>query len=435
RETYSDEEVAVVPLVTSVSFDISIFEIFRPLASGGTVVVAENALAVPTLPERDRITLLNTVPSAAAELARMGAIPPSARTVNLAGEPLKRSLVDALYATGTVRAVWNLYGPSEDTTYSTAALVPRDTQRAPTIGRPLANTRMYVVDATFAPVPLGVAGELLVGGDGLARGYLGRPGMTAEKFVPDPFSAAPGARLYRTGDLVRFLPGGELDFLGRIDHQVKVRGFRIELGEIESVLLRHPAVRETVVVVKEDAAGDRQLVAYAAAGAGTDVGALRDHLRAAVPEYMVPPRIVVLDALPHLPNGKIDRKALPEPDLPAASEAYVEPATEAERAVAAAMAEVLGLPRVGAADSFFELGGHSLKATQVMARLRVSLGVDLPLRVLFEARTVAELAKRVEEARAGGEASAAPARRITAAARGKYRIRPEEAEPTVAPES
>lgn len=268
REVYSREELAGVLASTSVCFDLSVFEIFVPLSWGGTVILAENALALPSLPAARQVTLINTVPSAMAELVRMGGVPDSVRTVNLAGEPLQQSLVRQIYALPFVRKVYDLYGPSEDTTYSTCA--QRTADGVMTIGRPIANKQVYLLDAHRQPVPLGGAGEIFIGGDGLARGYLNAPELTGEKFVPNPFGPAPGARLYKTGDLARYRANGDLEFLGRIDHQVKVRGFRIELAEIESALSQHPAVRENVVVVREDTPGHKTLVAYVAPRGGSN---------------------------------------------------------------------------------------------------------------------------------------------------------------------
>ncbi|MEW6499730.1 MAG: amino acid adenylation domain-containing protein, partial [Cyanobacteriota bacterium] len=271
KTVFAPADLAGVLASTSICFDLSVFELFVPLSCGGTVILAENALYLPTLPAADRVTLINTVPSAIASLLRDNAIPASVRTVNLAGEPLPNNLVQQLYQLH-IQQVFNLYGPSEDTTYSTYALIERGSQGTPPIGRPIANTQVYVLDKSLQPVPIGVAGELYIGGAGLARGYLNRPELTAEKFIANPFkknltplppslrsllprSGGKGEqfspplrgeglgerfRLYKTGDLVRYLPDGNLEFLGRIDHQVKIRGFRIELGEIESVLRSHP---------------------------------------------------------------------------------------------------------------------------------------------------------------------------------------------------
>ena len=330
--------------------------------------------------------------------------------VNLAGEPLPRPLANALTALPGVR-LFNLYGPSEYTTYATWTEVPHGRPGPVSIGLPLANTRVYLVDADLHPAPLGVPGELLLAGAGLARGYLGRPALTAEKFVPDPFGE-PGGRLYRTGDLGRWSESAGLQFLGRIDHQVKVRGFRIEPGEIEAVLAAHPAVGGAVVAVRRDAAGDSRLVAWVVAKDGTtaDAAALRAHLRARLPEPMVPSAFVALPAFPLTPNGKVDRAALPDPGAaPAApAAAYAEPRTDTERAVAEIWREVLGAGRVGRDDDFFELGGHSLVAGRVAARVRQRLAVEVPLTAVFDASTLAAFAAEIDRL-AARQAGAAPA--------------------------
>lgn len=261
KQVFSPDDLAGVLLSTSVCFDLSVFEIFVTLSSGGKVIMAQDALQLPSLPAAQEVTLINTVPSAIAELVRMEALPASVRVVNLAGEPLPRALTNQIYALPTVDRVYNLYGPTEDTTYSTFTLVPRG-ETPVTIGRPIADSQAYILDKNMELMPAGVPGELYLGGAGLARGYFGRPDLTAERFVPDPFSAKAGARLYRTGDLTRYLPDGEIEYMGRIDHQIKLRGFRIELGEIESVLASHGGVRQNVVVVREDTPGDKRLVAY-----------------------------------------------------------------------------------------------------------------------------------------------------------------------------
>ncbi|HEX2188123.1 MAG TPA: amino acid adenylation domain-containing protein, partial [Longimicrobiaceae bacterium] len=394
RGEFAPEELSGVLASTSVCFDLSVFELFLPLAVGGAVVVAENAAGLPRLPGRDRVTLVNTVPSAAAELVRAGGIPGSVRSVNLAGEPLGGALAEALYAAG-VGVVRNLYGPSEDTTYSTWSRVPRGAGREPTIGRPVANTRAYVLDARMEPAPVGVPGELYLGGAGVGRGYLGRPELTAERWVPDPFGAE-GGRLYRTGDRARWLPEGELEFLGRTDHQVKLRGFRIEPGEVEAALLRHPGVAEALVVVREDAAGEPRLAAYVGAGdAAIPADGLRAHLAGLLPAHMVPADFVLLPALPRTPNGKTDRAALPAPEA-AAPEVWTAPRTETERGLAALWAEALGRERIGARDHFFRLGGHSLLATRVIAAVWERFGVELPLHRVFEAPTLAGMAAAID---------------------------------------
>ncbi|HJX27517.1 MAG TPA: condensation domain-containing protein, partial [Thermoanaerobaculia bacterium] len=295
----------------------------------------------------------------------------------------------------------NLYGPSEDTTYSTGAMVPRGSERPPSIGRPLRGTRAWVVDRRGSLVPPGVAGELWLAGAGLARGYLGRPELTAERFTPDPFGGA-GERVYRTGDLVRyrlrFDGDTELDFLGRIDHQVKIRGFRIELGEIEAALAAQPGVRSCAVLAREDVPGVRQLVAYLAGEALPDDATLRSALGARLPEHMVPAVFVRLEALPLSPNGKVDRKSLPAPDRSRrATEAeYVAPRTETEAVLVEIWKELLGLERIGVEDRFFDLGGHSLLAAQVLARVQQRFGIELPLREVFRTPTVSALATLID---------------------------------------
>ncbi|MFL6284933.1 MAG: amino acid adenylation domain-containing protein [Pyrinomonadaceae bacterium] len=400
RQTFTPEELAGVLASTSVCFDLSVFEIFAPLSSGGSVVLAADALHLATHEAAARVTLINTVPSAMAELLRLKAVGPGVRAVNLAGEALKNSLVQQTYAETHVGRVLNLYGPTEYTTYTTGTEVVRGARREPTIGRPIANTVVHILDEELRPVPVGVIGEICVGGAGLARCYLNRPEMTAERFVPDHVGGRAGARLYRTGDLGRYLESGDIEYLGRKDHQVKVRGYRIELGEIEAVLLRHPEINEAVVVAGEDRRGEKRVVAYVVAGQGRHVaaGELRDHLRQTLPGYMVPQTFVTLDALPLTRNGKVDRKALPAPDADSAAGERVKPSGPVEEVVANVWAEVLGLEGVDAADNFFDIGGHSLRAVQVVSRLSDLFKVELPVRLLFEAPTVQSLAAVVGRA-------------------------------------
>ncbi len=422
REVFTAGELAGVLASTSVCFDLSVFELFVPLAWGGAVLLAEDVLELPRLPAAGEVRLVNTVPSAMMELARQGAIPLSVRTVNLAGEPLPRPLVDRLYEQGVGRVV-NLYGPSEDTTYSTLAVPARGDSRPPAIGRPISGTRAYLLDRSLNPVPVGVPGELLLGGAGLARGYLGRPELTAEKLVPDPFTGEPGGRLYRTGDLVRYRPDGEIDFLGRIDHQVKVRGFRIELGEIEAALLRHPQVRDAAALVREDRPGDRRIVAFVA-GDQPQLAELRGFLGSQLPAYMVPSAVIPLAVLPLTANGKVDRRALARlrPKGLAAPDEHVPPSTPLEHAQAAIWAEILGCGTIGIHDNFFGLGGHSLLATQLVARYRDDFQVEIPLRTLFEAPTIAALGRVLETARERPpETAAGPV--IAKASRERYRAR------------
>jgi amino acid adenylation domain-containing protein/FkbH-like protein len=402
HETFGEEELAGVLFCTSICFDMSTFEMFCTIGAGGKIILAQDPLAWPSLPAREEVTCLNTVPSAIAELVRMKAVPKTLKTVALAGEALPESLVEDIYASAAVEKVYNLYGPTENG-YSTSTLVRRGA--AVTIGKPLANEQAYVLDADRTPVPIGVPGEIYLAGEGLARGYYGRPGLTTERFLPNPFGAA-GARMYRTGDLGRWLADGNLQYLGRIDHQVKIRGFRIELGDIEAALARHPGVRQTVVMAREDAPGDKRLVGYVVADVepAPDAEQLRQHLKQSLPEFMIPAAFVILDAFPLTPNGKVNRKALPEPEYTRQeSAAFVGPSTPTEAKIAAIWAEVLHVAQIGAHDDFFRLGGHSLLAAQVVSRLRQAFEVELPLRTLFEAPTVAALAERIDGAQRGLE--------------------------------
>jgi len=298
-------------------------------------------------------------------------------------------------------AVVNNYGPTENTVVTTSGLVTAgEPIGVPTIGRPIANTQVYLLDAQLQPVPIGARGELYISGDGLARGYLKRPELTAERFIPHPFSLKPGARLYKTGDLARYRADGNLEFLGRIDEQVKIRGFRIELGEIAALLAQHPAVRETVIVAHEDSPGNKRLVAYITQNPELSLitSELYCFLKQKLPEYMVPSTFRVLEALPLTPNGKVDRRALKASDLarPELERAYVTPRTQFEEILVEIWAEVLGLKQVGVHDNFFELGGHSLLATQLTSRMRDTFQVNVPVRTLFEVPTAAGMAEYIE---------------------------------------
>ena len=408
---------------TSICFDISVFEIFAPLSVGGTIILADDALHLPMLAAANRVTLLNTVPSAMTELLRLNAVPDSVRTVNLAGEALSTELVAwVCESKPQVERVYNLYGPSEDTTYSTFAEVSREVGKALPVGRPVANTEVYVLDKELQPVPVGVIGELYLGGEGLARGYQGQAAMTAERFVPHPYGREGGARLYRTGDLGRYRGDGVIEFVGRVDQQVKLRGYRIELGEIESVLRQHETVAEAVVVVRGEGA-EKQLVGYvvAANGAGGElrVAALREYLSEQVPHYMIPGALVVLEQLPLTANGKVDRSALPEVERRRGGGDEERERTTTETAVAQIWEEVLGVEQVGLEDNFFELGGHSLLAIRIVSRVREALDVDLSLRTFFESPTIEAFGRVIEESKKNGKQTRAPV--IRAVSRERYR--------------
>ncbi|MEU6798514.1 amino acid adenylation domain-containing protein [Nonomuraea wenchangensis] len=378
--------------LTSLSFDIAALEIFTPLLSGGTLVIApEDAARTPkelrrAAEDADLVQLTPSVASLAVEH-----LPPGLPRVILGGEPLPVGLAARLLdVTGEL---WNFYGPTETTIWSTAYRVPRSPD-VMLIGGPLANTTAYVVDRELRPVPVGVPGELLLGGDGVTRGYHRRAALTAERFVPDPFGP-PGGRLYRTGDLVRRHADGQLEYVGRLDHQVKIRGVRIEPDEIAAVLTEHPSVHRAVVTVRDDAPGGRGLVAYTTGT--TDEADLRAHLRARLPDAMIPAAFVTLASLPVLPSGKLDRAALPPPQVTAESGGFVAPRTPMEETLAGIWAELLGRERVGVTDDFFALGGHSLLVVRLIGRIDAAFGVELPLRRCFDATTVEEQALAVLE--------------------------------------
>jgi len=396
---------------TSLSFDVSFQEIAVTLASGGTLVLVDDDLRRDPGPlvrfmAREGVQRLFLPFVALQSVAEAAAAEPGARLalreVITAGEQLVATpQIAALVGSIPGCRLLNHYGPTE-THVATAHTLSRDPagwRALPSIGGPVANTRVYVLDAAMRPLPAGVPGELYIGGVQVARGYLGRPALTAGRFVPDPFAAEPGARLYATGDRARWGGGGELEYLGRRDHQIKIRGFRVEPGEVEWVLRRREGVRECVVAAREDEPGRKRLVAYVVGEAKVDD--LRAHLRASLPEHMVPGAFVLLDRLPLTPSGKVDREALPAPER-GAEERFVAPRTPVEAVLAGLWADVLRVDRVGARDNFFELGGHSLLATRVVSRVREVLGVEMPLRLLFEAPTVGDLAPRVEALRRSG---------------------------------
>ncbi|MBI3898385.1 MAG: amino acid adenylation domain-containing protein [Gammaproteobacteria bacterium] len=402
RSAFTEKELAHTVFSTSLNFDLAVYECFVPLSIGAVIDIRHDLLALASAPSRV-ITLINTVPSAIQALLDHQGIPDTIHTINLAGEPLKQTLVDRLFGETRVKTVCNLYGPSETTTYSTWVAMDQEQGFAAHIGRPIANTRIYILDAHRQPVPMGVVGELYIGGAGVARGYLNRPDLTAERFLPDPFVADPEARIYKTGDLARHRPNGDIEFLGRNDFQVKIRGFRIELGEIETQLLAYPGIRDAIVIAREDSPGDRRLVAYLTTHdhPAVSIAALREHLASRLPIYMVPNAFVVLPRLPLTPNGKIDRPALPAPDVSAGMRrAYEPPQGDFELAIATVWQDLLGVSSVGRHDNFFELGGHSLLAMQLIVRLRQlpllqqsRLRVDL--KSVFASPTVVELAATI----------------------------------------
>ncbi|MDT0454465.1 amino acid adenylation domain-containing protein [Streptomyces sp. DSM 41527] len=431
REQYRFGHHDVWPLFHSYAFDVSVWELWGALLHGGRLVVvpdatARDAEAYRELVRAERVTVLNQTPSAfvhfSAADARHAPDELALRWIIFAGEALEPGSLKGWFARHgdrTPRLV-NMYGITETTVHVTMREMTRDdvtlARRSP-IGRPMPDLALYVLDGQLQPVPVGTTGELYVGGPGLARCYFGAPALTADRFAPDPFGTMPGGRLYRSGDLARITPEGEIEYLGRADHQIKVRGYRIEAGEIESQLLDHPAVDSAVVVPQRDPGGDLRLLAYVT-GDGQQVSgdALRDLLAERLPAYMLPWRVVVLDTLPLTVNGKVDRAALPEPggDRLAVATAYAEPRDATEQAVADAFAAVLGLDRVGIQDNFFDLGGHSLLATRLVFRLRDELSTEVPLRTLFEVPTVGGIAAAVRRSSGSGGPAHDPTRVLTA---------------------
>jgi amino acid adenylation domain-containing protein len=387
--------------VTTISFDIAALELFLPLTLGAKVIlvphpIATNADLLLSKLIESKSTVMQATPATWQMLLAGGWSSDHPLKVLCGGEALSAQLAHEILETGS--ELWNLYGPTEATVWSTICQVETKktfaTNETPllAIGRPIANTQIYILDPKLQPVPIGVPGELHIGGDGLARGYLNRPELTAEKFIPNPFSNNTSARLYKTGDLARYLPDGNIEFLGRLDQQVKIRGFRIELGEIEAVLSTHPQIRQAIVIATEDSSEHKRLVAYVVFDdESLSTSQLREYLQQKLPNYMVPSVFVTLDTLPLTPNGKVDRKALPTPDGEITrTHEYVAPSTPSEELIANIFASVLNVQNVGIDDNFFELGGHSLLATQLISKVRQAFSIEIPLRALFESSTVAQ---------------------------------------------
>lgn len=391
---FSQEQLRHTLASTSVCFDISVFELFAPLCCGATVHLVDSILDL-SFKTIDDLTLINTVPSALNGLLEADALPKSVTTVNVAGEPLQRVLVDKAYATGNVEKVINLYGPSEDTTYSTYALIAKDRSDKPIIGHLLDGSWGYILDEDLSPVLTGTVGELYIAGNGLSRGYWQNPAQTGERYLPDPFSAVAGARMYRTGDTVRLLPDGALDYIGRVDHQVKVQGFRIELGEIEHVLSRDDAVEQCVAVVQQHKAHKR-IVAFVVKSQEFGVANEDDSERLLqiaeqnLPRYMVPEHIEWLAELPLTANGKVDKKQLPIVDAVKVASVSEAVQGETESQLADIWREVIGIDELGRHDNFFAIGGDSILSIQVVAKARKQ-GLNLSPKILFDNPTIAEL--------------------------------------------
>jgi non-ribosomal peptide synthetase component F/acyl carrier protein len=379
---------------------------FAPLVSGGSCYVVDSILSIIEQPS-DKLnpTLINTVPSSITTLLGENALPLSVRTVNLAGEALSQTIVQELYALGHVESVYNLYGPSEDTTYSLYSRVDKNAKK-PAIGKPLPNTQAYVLDVNKNLTPYGVVGELYLSGAGLARGYFNQPELTARSFVTNPFSNDKFERIYKTGDLVRYLPNNELEFIGRVDEQVKIRGYRIELGEVENQILQCSSVMACSVIAREDKPGDKRLIGYIVYNQSEkeDISprdlnsTVREQIQNNLPDYMMPSAFVILDELPLTPNGKVNKKALPSPSADELVGEYVAPVSSTEKALVTIIAKLLSLDAisVSASASFFELGGHSLLAVKLVAEIRSVLSQELSIKIVFEHPVIKDLAKQID---------------------------------------
>jgi acyl-coenzyme A synthetase/AMP-(fatty) acid ligase/acyl carrier protein len=391
--TFSQTQVAVMLASTTISFDISVFEIFYPLARGGRLVVVENALFLTEDVHRHEVTFINTVPSVMDAVLAQGSLPSSVNTVSLVGEPLRQSLVDRIYQAGQVSAVFNLYGPTEDTVFSTSALIHRDAEGEPVIGRPMPNTQAYVLDARGCPVPPFHRGELYLAGEGLAIGYHNRPALNAERF-PANLHGVAGTRMYRTGDIAAFRPDGVLECYGRADSQVKIRGHRIELDEIEVQLSQMSGVSQAAVRLYTPVGSTEAKISAYVVYQGDEFEhlgkALRQHLQAILPAYMIPSYFTRLDVMPQTPNGKNDRKALPDPVVSGAAVVDTAVAGSTQQKLARIWAGILEIPaeQIGHDRSFYELGGSSLQLAGMVSAIATDFGHRISLTDLFRFQTI-----------------------------------------------
>ena len=432
QEAYQLDASDRVLQKTPFSFDVSVWEFFWPLMYGARLVVAQpeghrdSAYLVKLIQEK-HITVLHFVPSMLRILLEEQNVEAcsSLKHVVCSGEALSFDLQQRFFECLHAQ-LHNLYGPTEAAVDVTSWTCEREsTLDTVPIGYPIANLQIHILDAHLQQVPVGIAGDLYIGGMGLARGYHQRPALTAEKFIPGNFDANAGGRLYKTGDLARYLSNGTIEYIGRSDHQIKLRGFRIELGEIEAALAAHPVVRENVVMVREDTIGDKRLVAYVIPTQDElpKSSDIRNFLKERLPDFMIPTTLVLLPSLPLSPNGKLDRKALPAPNesVPMLEIAYVAPRTATEKTLAEIWSKVIGVDQVGLSDNFFEIGGHSLLIIQIVARVRDIFGVDLPLRTLFKNATIGALAEEIERVKARSAELYKPT--LAAAARQAYRMK------------
>ncbi len=388
--------------VTTFAFDISALEIYLPLISGASLTIAQKEdiqepSALTTLLHEERVTIMQATPTLWQALVTDYPEKLQGLNILVGGEALPGHLANKLRELGC--SITNLYGPTETTIWSTFMNIDESEKGIPPIGKPICNTEVYVLDAGLQPVPPGVIGELYIAGEGLASGYLGKPELTAERFVANPYGK-PGQRMYRTGDLVKWRSDGVLEYMNRADHQIKIRGFRIELAEIEMVIQRHENVKEAVVMVREDRPNDKRIIAYIVAKDKEmiNLAEIRSYVSESLANYMVPSAFVLLEELPLTPNGKVDRKKLPAPDFNGMNNERVA-RNPKEEILCHLFAEVLSVSRISIDDNFFEMGGHSLLASRLMARIREMLSVELGIGKLFESPTVAELAKQLDQAK------------------------------------
>jgi amino acid adenylation domain-containing protein len=401
-------ELNLAPSTASISFDASVIQIFYPLAVGAALLIPKDIFTLANSPEFSKINYLNSTPSVLTKILENYSIPSSVKVIFLGGEKLQQELIEKLQAFTSIKQIVNAYGPTETTIYSTIATLTIKEKNGlnglnlalernkVVIGKPIYNTKIYILDNYLGPVPIGIIGEIYIGGDGLARGYLNRPELTTEKFIINPFGEG---KLYRTGDLACYLPDGNIEFLGRIDNQVKIRGFRIELGEIESVLNQHPNILNVVTIAREDTPGDNRIIAYVVSPTPATLTQteLRQFLKQQLPDYMIPSVFIILDKFPLTPNGKIDRRSLPAPNRTRSEieNNFVAPCNELEQQLVKIWSELLQIEQIGIEDNFFILGGHSLLAMKVMSRIQTVYAVSFPLRYLFEYPTIKQLADRI----------------------------------------
>lgn len=404
RTVIQDDDLKGVLFSTSLNFDISVYEIFLPLIFGGRMIVVDGLLTLPTIPARDQVRLINTGPSLMAALIALGWTPDKIRTINLAGEPLSRRLADKIFKANSKVALFNLYGPTETTVYSTYTLVLKSDERPPAIGRPLWNTQVYVLGPQGGLLPKGAIGELYIGGAGISRGYFGRPDLTRDRFIANPFGEGV---LYKTGDLVRWRPDNELEYLGRDDGQIKIHGQRVELGEIEKQIETLPGISSAVVLALPDNAGGQILHAYVIPKSGQpyDLSQLVSALARSLPRHMLPSTLTWMERFPMLPNGKLDRRAFPVPQKMSIPTSFQPPSSEVENKLAAIWKEVLELNDVGVQDNFYDLGGTSLQGFMIFARIAERLHITLPPATMLNAPTILLQKHLVEQSSDDGESA------------------------------